>query len=186
MQSAGSPCPPLAGPGLNRAFSNAPSRHGAPSNTAVSLQKSPFVTDDEKKQEAWKYKGYPEFTKWMASSHDFFVVRRFTQLGARATLLLQDDLTKIEEDINLMDEFSMSQPSGRGGCGSFRMDQQEGSPRDTRLREAIPKLKEYYDLLNSFSEVRGRPGAQDRQVRNVENWLSNNHNAIEIPRVELR
>ena len=133
-------------------------------------------------QEPWKSKGYPELTKWMASSNDFVVVRKFTPLATRALLLLQDDVVRLERDIAQMDAFSRRQPAGQGGTGSFRIDREEaarGSPRDATVRKAAEKLKEYYEFLNVFSEVKNRPGAHDYQRRNVANWFHNNSAAIE-------
>lgn len=130
----------------------------------------------------WKSLGYPELTRWMASSNDFVVVRKFTPLAVRALLLLQDDIARLERDISRMDEFSKSQPPGKGGTGSFRIDREEakhGSPREATTREAVEKLKEYYAFLNLFSTVKSRPGAQDHQISNVANWFHNNDTAID-------
>jgi len=171
--------PALADQGLNRIWSR-PSALQQTGPTTVPLYhscSSSVISDEEKKQKAWKYEGYPEFTQWMASSNDFLVVRRFSRLGTRAMLLLQDDLTRLEEEIQAMDDYTMNLPSGSGGCGSFRLD--EGSPRAAKLREAIPKLKDYWGCVEAFSSMKSRQGAQDHQVRNVQNWLHNHGNAID-------
>ena len=118
----------------------------------------------------------------MASSNDFIVVRKFTPLAVRALLLLQNDVARLERDIHRMDEFSKLQPYGKGGTGSFRIDQEEaqhGSPRDAALRKTAEKLKEYYEFLNHFSALKSRPGAKNYQIRNVSNWLHNNDQAID-------
>lgn len=102
-------------------------------STPSQLEKQP--------DEPWKTHGYPELTRWMASSNDFLVLRRFSQIGARITLKLQDELVRMEDQLRQMDDFASSQPKGCGGSGSYRLD--EGSPRDKLLLEMAPRLKEY-------------------------------------------
>lgn len=142
-------------------------------------QQSPGSTTAPPPSGNWQTEGYPEFTKWMSGSNDCFVVRKFSQLCARSILLLQDDLMQLETQLLMYDNYSRSQPRGQGGTGSFRIDQNEkGNPRDRLMRDITLKLKEYYELLNLATAIKGRPGAQDFQVQNVENWFHNRAGAI--------
>lgn len=96
---------------------------------------------EKQANETWKTHGYPELTRWMASSNDFLVLRRFGQTGTRIALKLQDELVRMEDELRQMDAFASSQPRGCGGSGSYRLD--EDSPRDRLLLDMAPKLKEY-------------------------------------------
>jgi hypothetical protein len=128
------------------------------------------------RQESWQLDGYPGLTHWISGSNDFFVVRKFSQLGARAVLLLQDDLTRLEESVSAMEKYSKGRPNGKGGTGSFRIDMKEassGNPRDKARG-----LKEYYELLNLFSAIKSRPGAQKVQIQTVKRWLEGHAAAI--------
>ncbi|KAI2471290.1 hypothetical protein F4781DRAFT_131144 [Annulohypoxylon bovei var. microspora] len=52
----------------------------------------------------WKYRGYKDFTSYVAADPDFFAVRRFGRLHTRAILTLQDHLAELEKRLDLMDE----------------------------------------------------------------------------------
>jgi hypothetical protein len=58
----------------------------------------------------WKYEGYPGFAKWMASSDDFFVLRRFGQMNTRVLLLMQDRIKRKEEELFNIDERTRNGP----------------------------------------------------------------------------
>lgn len=77
------------------------------------------VPEDATTQEAdlrpWKWRGYPEFSKWMASDDDFFISRRFGTLNARVILMLQDRLTYLEEELVKEDESCAHEEQGDNG-----------------------------------------------------------------------
>ncbi|KAI9162852.1 hypothetical protein HJFPF1_04447 [Paramyrothecium foliicola] len=52
----------------------------------------------------WKYRGYKDFSSFVAADPDFFAVRRFGRLHTRALLTLQDHLTELEEKLDALDE----------------------------------------------------------------------------------
>lgn len=103
------------------------------------------LSDEEKQDYSWQYFGYPGLSKWMGSSNDFFLLRKFSALNARALLYLQNELSQRERRIEEWDEFTMQFPRGKGGCGSFRKDEanQVTSARSQLLKETIPLLQEY-------------------------------------------
>ncbi|KAI6080504.1 hypothetical protein F4821DRAFT_251384 [Hypoxylon rubiginosum] len=52
----------------------------------------------------WKYRGYKDFTSFIAADPDFFAVRRFDKLHVRSILTLQDHLAELEEKLDAIDE----------------------------------------------------------------------------------
>ncbi|KAI1135031.1 hypothetical protein F5Y05DRAFT_396329 [Hypoxylon sp. FL0543] len=74
--------------------------------TAVSIGtlESTTPTDLEIAECPWKYKGYKDFTSYIAADPDFFAVRRFGRLHTRALLTLQDHLVELEEKLDSLDE----------------------------------------------------------------------------------
>ena len=100
------------------------------------------------------YFGYPLFTRWLASSEDCMVLRRFDQLHARVLLRKQDKIVRCEERINQIDKmhmnlFDQSNPSNNG---SFREDfmqrgkggkEEELAMRDMILERLEQELKDY-------------------------------------------
>lgn len=137
------------------------------------------LTRDEKRVSGWKFQGYPLFAKWMGSSNDFCVVRRFTQLGARALLRLQDEIVELESRLEELDNISMKDPSTYGRLNSFRFDQEQELERDSCMEELTTKLKEYYGFLEAFTSVRNRQGAHEYQIKNVKTWLENNLGSVD-------
>lgn len=81
----------------------------------------------------------------MGSSNDFFLLRKFSALNARALLYLQNELSQREQRIEEWDEYTMRFPPGGGGCGSFSKDEasQITGARSRLLKECIPLLQEY-------------------------------------------
>ena len=92
---------------------------------------------------AWKYVGYPGFSKFMASSNDCFALRKFGDLNVRVLLKLQNEIVRKERELRQMDQFTMDLPDTQGGCGSFRLD--ANTPRE-RLLDEIASLLEDYSL----------------------------------------
>lgn len=89
----------------------------------------------------WKQLGYPAFSKWMSSSDDFLVLRRFSTLNVRVLLLLQDRIVRLEEDLGRYDEAARQAPDEFANSGSFRLDAWED--RRTILNQLLPLLEQY-------------------------------------------
>lgn len=85
--------------------------------------------------------GYPAFTKWMASSEDFFVLRRFNRLNAWVQLQWQDDITRLEEELEEVNKQCRRNADKGAYCHSVRNDPMVR--RQEILRELRPLLKEY-------------------------------------------
>lgn len=65
----------------------------------------------------------------MASDDDFFVLRRFGDLSARVALHLQDQIVRLEEDLQHEDQVCRLAPDAEADSGTFRLD-----PRPKRGR----------------------------------------------------
>lgn len=76
--------------------------------------------------------------KWIASDDDFFVLRRFGELGARVLLRMQDRIVKLEEDLQRLDH--MCQENGSNN-GTFRYD--PVWERQRLLDELTSRLEQY-------------------------------------------
>lgn len=99
-----------------------------------------MAPDEEVQRKPWRYVGYPEFAKWTASDHDFFVLRRFDSLAVRTLLWRQWQLTKVESQLKLIDFDRGHGASEDLHNGSFEQDDEE---RQDCIRSAYGQLKEY-------------------------------------------
>jgi hypothetical protein len=96
---------------------------------------------DFERRAAWKYVGYPGFSRFMASSNDCLALRKFTSLNVRVLLKLQNNVVELERRLDEMDNFTMDLPHNEGGCASFRLD--VNSPREELLGEIDAALEKY-------------------------------------------
>ncbi|KAI9867436.1 MAG: hypothetical protein M1813_008994 [Trichoglossum hirsutum] len=144
---------------------------------AISLSQLPQVqstihttpTVEEVEKKPWKYIGYHIFTQWAASDDDFFVVRRFGALNTRVILKWQDDITRLEEELETLEKENSRVGGPAVNNGSFRHD---AVPRRRQiLMECYTKLKEYNDFIASYSTLRSRPPANPHEITNVKNWF---------------
>ena len=88
------------------------------------------LTREDIAKKPWKYVGYKEFSKFIVSDNDFFVLRHFRALSAQALLALQDQLAWSEEDLGLIDLEARHRNSPDIHNGSFR---QEVHPKRRQL-----------------------------------------------------
>ena len=110
----------------------------------ASIPPSNTIQVEDEALKPWKYEGYPGFARWMASSDDFFVLRRFGQMNTRVLLLMQDRITRKEEELLNLDKLARSGPDIDGVSNSLRHDPQE--EREMILDELKDQLKEYSKL----------------------------------------
>ena len=108
---------------------------------------------EDVKLKPWKYEGYPGFAKWMASSDDFFVLRRFGQMNTRVLLLMQYRINIKEEELLRIDEGARNGPDGEGCANSLKNDPQE--EREMILDELRESLNEYSTIINIFKKSQG-------------------------------
>jgi hypothetical protein len=93
------------------------------------------------KRKFWKTIGYQGYSKFLATDNDFLIFRHFGVLNTRVLLLLQDEISVLEQELEALD-FTHSQPSAADiHNGSFR---RESLPqRRALLLEIHKKIKEY-------------------------------------------
>jgi len=104
----------------------------------------------------WKYLGYRAFSEWAASSDDFFIVRRFKSLNTRVIFQLQDDISRLETELETLDVDNSRLSSQDVDNGTLRHDQIER--RTQILRDSFSKLKDYSKPQYSVSiQVLGNP-----------------------------
>ena len=77
----------------------------------------------------------------MASSNDFFVLRRFSKAAARSLLYLQNEIGRREKALDAWDEFSTKKPKENGLNGSF---EQERIPERTILIQELCHFLQQY------------------------------------------
>ena len=97
-------------------------------------------SDEEKDKKPWMYIGYEGLAKWMSSSDDFLVIRRFDSLAARVVLLLQWELVQVEQLLVELDKSLCSDPKEDNHNGSFQLDLDD---RTLLIQTAGEKLKVY-------------------------------------------
>lgn len=99
-------------------------------------------------EKAWKYAGYRSFCEFISSDEDFFVLRRFGSLTARVLLNLQDQLARLEEELEAIEQQLRQRDVPDVHNGSFRHDTQE--QRKKKTTEAQHVLREYSKRPNPF------------------------------------
>ena len=92
-------------------------------------------------QKPWKYRGYQSFSKFVASDNDFFILRRFGALSAQVILALQDELSCLERDLEVIEKRHREKDAPDVHNGSFREETQQD--RKQLLLDARPLLREY-------------------------------------------
>ncbi len=105
-------------------------------------------TDQDRKKQHWRFKGYPAFATFLASSADALVVRRFDQLQARILLMLQDEIVMLEtelfeEDQNLRRLWTRRGLEQEVGSSSFRKDAKYQAQRQNILYRLSDALQRY-------------------------------------------
>ena len=97
-------------------------------------------TADDIARKPWKYIGTKGYSEFLASEGDLLVFRRFGALNARILLALQDEISKLEEDLDEMDTFYGDKDGEDYNNGTFRDDMPDRADLLNHLRE---KLYEY-------------------------------------------
>ncbi|KAJ2902169.1 hypothetical protein MKZ38_000967 [Zalerion maritima] len=159
-----------------------PSRtHSGMSHTPAAVAQAqpapaqPPISLRERQRKPWKYEGYPAFSRWMASSDDFLVLRRFGHLNTRAILLMQDRIARKEEELEKLDTEAQYGPDAAGDSSTFRHEPIQ--EREEILDELIGMLRNYNDFITSYSSLRYKK-ARPKQAQNVRNWFFNHTLAI--------
>jgi hypothetical protein len=88
----------------------------------------------------WKYIGYKGYSDFISSDDDFFILRRFDSLNTRIALLLQDQVSSLEEQLSKLDNSLSCRECEDTNNGTFRDDIEE---RATLLDAIVGKLRQY-------------------------------------------
>lgn len=88
----------------------------------------------------WKDVGYPAYSRLVGSDKELLLLRRFNTLNARVILGLQDRLSELEQELDVM-ENGYRTGNDDINNGSFRCDTQED--RTKLLKKIKDKVKEY-------------------------------------------
>ncbi|KAI9790794.1 MAG: hypothetical protein M1816_004752 [Peltula sp. TS41687] len=131
---------------------------------------------EDRRRKPWKYKGYRDFTRWVATDSDFFILRRFKVLNTRVLLSMQDNISQLEARLDRLDTEHSRVEAADVDNGTFRNDPVED--RRAILRQLEVDLKAYNEYLLSYSSLESRPPASRQNIKSVENWFFNNRNAI--------
>lgn len=102
----------------------------------------------------------------MASDDDFFIFRRYQSLNARTILYMEDRIGQIEDRLaQIHDENAHGDEKRRNN--SFRWDMKFEPERDRLMCELTSLLHHYNQYIHTFSKIRARPRAEQRQVKNL-------------------
>lgn len=93
---------------------------------------------------------------------------------------MQDEISELEFQIEELDNRSMNGTTNFDRIDSFRIDREQCLDRNERMDELTTKLKDYYDFISAFTEIKARPEAQSHQIGNIKNWFISNQDAIEL------
>jgi hypothetical protein len=112
------------------------------------------IPRDELLDHPWKYLGYRVFSRWASSEKAFLIVRQFSTLNARIILSLQDDISLLEEQLDVI-ERSLSRYSNDANedhhNGSIRRDFHVD--RKIILEKIYLALEKYSELSSSTSAI---------------------------------
>lgn len=120
-----------------------------PANLASSLHTSSRnvgLSQMELDEKPWKYIGYRGYTEFLASENDFLIFRRFTSASTRVALMLQHQMSVLEEELNQLDITYSRRNAVDVNNGSFRDDEDDRLQVIENLRV---KLLEYSTCLSS-------------------------------------
>jgi hypothetical protein len=122
------------------------------------------MSPEAKSKYAWQYYGYPALSQWMASSNDFFVLRRFSPLQVRCLLYLQNEIALKGQQLHDWDRYALCRDAGKGNSGWINQDPEEllGNPRPRIICELLPLLKDYSQFQPSSAQFFKLPQSDDR------------------------
>src|SRR4051794_23349873 len=97
----------------------------------------------QKKTEASRQcAGYEAFSNWMRSDQDFAIYRRFGTLHTRAILYYQNEIHRLENELDELDKRSYDSKRL-----SIVPDLENSSKRSNIIAEIGAKIKNYHELL---------------------------------------
>ncbi|CEJ82518.1 hypothetical protein VHEMI02578 [[Torrubiella] hemipterigena] len=61
-------------------------------------------SEEEIQRKPWKFVGYKGYTNFISTDDSLFILRRFNSLNIRVALALQDEVSVLEEKLNILDK----------------------------------------------------------------------------------
>lgn len=104
------------------------------------------ATPDDIQLKPWKFIGYKGYSKFIDSDNDFLILRRFGTLSTRVALLLQDEISELEERLEACDLAYSSRDAKDVNNGTFRDD----FPDRKELLQTIADRMSRYSKNHSF------------------------------------
>jgi hypothetical protein len=125
-----------------------PSVAASSSHTVFARGSSEESSAEDLQRKPWKFIGYRGYTSFIASDHDFYIFRRFKELNVRTALLLQDEISCLEEQLAQLDDTHRKTTAQDVHNGSFRDDAVED--RVLVLESISEKLYRYSKKIYLF------------------------------------
>jgi hypothetical protein len=94
-------------------------------------------TPDDIAKKPWKYIGIKGYSEFLASEDDLLIFRRFGALNTRILLVLQDEVSVLEQQLNDMDTFYSDKNGEDYNNGTFRDDMPDRADLLNHLREKL-------------------------------------------------
>ncbi|OCL03583.1 hypothetical protein AOQ84DRAFT_368254 [Glonium stellatum] len=110
--------------------------------------------------------GYPRFTALLSEDSSFYIFRRFSRARLRLLLLKQDEVCRIEEELDKIDEEEPHQIF----LGCSREDRNK--ERQEKLDELTKAVAEFDTLTESSSHAFSYRPAATRNVNSLKTWLA--------------
>ncbi|KIL93151.1 hypothetical protein FAVG1_03128 [Fusarium avenaceum] len=154
-----------------------PSVAASNSHTVFARGSSEEPSAEDLQRKPWKFIGYRGYTSFIASDHDFHIFRRFKELNVRTALLLQDEISCLEEQLAQLDNTHSKTTAQDVHNGSFREDVVDD--RVLVLETISEKIYRYNKFMLQQSALNQFSDAPQRDVRSIRNWHYN-HGSVAI------
>jgi len=110
-----------------------------------------ILTQQEVDEKPWKYIGYKGYTEFLATENDFLILRRFAAVSTRIALLLQHQVSSLEDKLDHLDWKYSRREEEDVNSGSFRHNEDD---RLAVLNDLRLKLLQYSKIYHSSSPAR--------------------------------
>lgn len=157
----------MASPNSSSRARQSTSTCSVPSNAS----QRPRVCLSNMQAQPWRYLGYRHYARFISSTNEFFIVRRFASMNARAILQLQHELVKLETRLRELDDrYEQATPPVHNG--SFESDEIDRTDRADLLCQIQEKLYKYSTSSATFAPVASRNKVISAvDLTNVPNYL---------------
>ncbi|KAK4650025.1 hypothetical protein QC762_703070 [Podospora pseudocomata] len=131
------------------------------SHSSTSIQEKP-----------WKHEGYQAYCKLLASESDLFIARRFKSLNVRVALRMQDEVSRLEEQLLYVEKESREHKDVDNG--TFRQDMV--AERSQLLDQISTSLYRYNKFIIQQTALLNYPTVPLWDIKNLKTWHKNHDN----------